>query len=124
MFTVSAIEGRAFVMCAAFVLVCLSSYSQKNVEKVAPPTYLEKSKMECIYHHVEVDTVLEKVQQHYMVLQVGDDYTTFISLCDYLRDSVYISRGNTTEDGLEITLVNPLAELIRAPLEAKRAESP
>ena len=103
---IPALGGRAFILSVAFVFDCLLSYSQNDVRKVPPPTYLEKSKMECIYHHVEVDTVLEEVQQHYMLLQVGDDYTTFISLCDYLRDSVYISRGNTTEEGLSTELVN------------------
>ena len=106
MCSIPAFGVKALFLCAAFAFACLFSYSQKNVRKVKPPTYLEKSKIECIYHHVEADTVLDQLKQHYMMLQAGEEYSTFIDWKTYLCDSVYISRGNTTEDGLALELVN------------------
>ncbi len=85
-----------------FSFVALSLYSQrlglpesvKNLKaKFAPVHIVDSALLECVYAVSEVDTVLGQARDHEVILLVGRDYSKFLDLYRYKKDSLYASHN-------------------------------
>lgn len=85
-----------------FSFVALSLHSQrlglpesvKNLKAKFLPVYIvDSARLECVYAVSEVDTVLGQARDHEVILLVGRDYSKFLDLYRYKKDSLYASHN-------------------------------
>ena len=57
------------------------------------------SRLECIYDFTEIDTLLERMNEHRLILQVGEKATFVQDYNSYFTDSIFRSRNYELRNG-------------------------
>lgn len=89
---------RIITLNIYLILFCLLASAQSNSEKnklakFYPKDTIDVSVAECIYQYIVTDSILDKFEDHYLILQMGKEISKQQDYFKYIKDSTYLEIG-------------------------------